>query len=113
MSSGDSGFAGCDLGGARQATGSGVSGLCTPLEAVCVGGTLFDEAGSASLYWQSTPDAANGRTALSYIPEVAWNESGTVPFGVTTALPGRFALSSGDSGGVWLAAREPLSYIGR
>jgi pseudomonalisin len=81
VSSGDTGFAGCDLGTSREATGSGVSGLCTPLEVVCVGGTLFDDASSLSLYWQIKPDAATGRSALSYIPEIAWNESGTVPGG--------------------------------
>lgn len=81
VSSGDSGFAGCDLGGDRQASGSGVSGLCSPLDVVCVGGTQFDDVSEPALYWESTPDAVTGRSVLSYIPEVAWNESGAVPFG--------------------------------
>lgn len=93
VSSGDSGFAGCDSGKDRAATGSGVSGLCSPLDDVCVGGTLFDDTRTPSLYWNSTPDPATGLTAVSYIPEVAWNESGAVPFG----------------GGLWATGGGPSS----
>jgi subtilase family serine protease len=81
VSSGDSGFAGCDLGSDNMATGGGVSGLCAPLDDVCVGGTLFDDKATPSLYWNAAADPVTGLSVLSYIPEIGWNESGAVPFG--------------------------------
>jgi subtilase family serine protease len=81
VSSGDSGPAGCE--GGREAVGKSlaVSGLCSTPYDVCVGGTEFVEAGSGNTYWASTSDPATGLSALSFIPEQAWNESGTVPGG--------------------------------
>ena len=81
VSSGDSGFAGCDSPGDAVATGSGVSGLCSSYDNVCVGGTLFDDRAQPDLYWTKVSDAVTGLSAISYIPEVGWNESGAVPFG--------------------------------
>ncbi|MFN7997323.1 MAG: protease pro-enzyme activation domain-containing protein [Bryobacteraceae bacterium] len=76
ISSGDSGAAGCDGGSASSAThGLGVNGLCSSPYSVCVGGTEFNEGSNASQYWSSS-SASNWASALSYIPEVAWNESG-------------------------------------
>ena len=73
VSSGDSGAAGCDAGGDATGSGLGVNGLASTPYNVAVGGTEFNE-GSGS-YWNGTN---NGYTsALGYIPEVAWNESGT------------------------------------
>ncbi len=75
ISSGDSGAAGCDSPSETTATGGqAVNGLCSSPYSVCVGGTEFNEAGNNRLYWSATNNAS-GASALSYIPEVAWNES--------------------------------------
>jgi len=76
VSSGDSGAAGCDSPDLRTATqGRGVNGLCSSPYSSCVGGTLFNDATNPGQYWSSTNGSGNS-SALSYIPEVAWNESG-------------------------------------
>jgi hypothetical protein len=71
--SGDSGAAGCD--GARSA--SAFAGLAVNLpaslpEVTGVGGTRFTDLTTA--YWTGTA-AADGTTALSYVPETGWNGS--------------------------------------
>ena len=81
VSSGDSGAAGCDASSSSTATGGpAVSGLCSPPYDVCVGGTEFLDA-ATNTYWSAVNDATTHASALSYIPEEAWNESGTA--GVT------------------------------
>lgn len=75
-SSGDSGVAGCDPddGSEPAATqGPGVSGLASTPFNVAVGGTQFNE-GSGS-FWNATNDPTTLASAMSQIPEVAWNES--------------------------------------
>lgn len=82
IASGDSGAAGCDAGSETTATGGlAVNGLCSTPYSVCVGGTEFNEAGNTSLYWSATNNSTTLASALSYIPEVAWNESGSAPGG--------------------------------
>lgn len=77
VSSGDSGAAGCDSGGATTATGgAAVNGLCTSPYSTCVGGTQFADTANPSLYWASAHNPVDLSSALSYIPEVVWNESG-------------------------------------
>ena len=78
VSSGDSGAAGCDPGSARTAThGKGINGLCSPSYSVCVGGTQFNDTDNPSLYWTSLNSTTSLASALSYIPENVWNESGS------------------------------------
>ncbi len=77
ISSGDSGAAGCDSPSATPGTGGqAVNGLCSTPYSVCVGGTEFNEGGNPGLYWSAGNNASTAASALSYIPEVAWNESG-------------------------------------
>lgn len=69
--SGDSGAAGCDGAGTTSAN----SGLAVNLpaslpEVTGVGGTRFADV--TTKYWSKTP-ATDGTTALSYVPETAWN----------------------------------------
>lgn len=69
--SGDSGAAGCDQAGAESA----ISGLAVNLpaslpEVTGVGGTRFTSLSSS--YW-SDAATTDGTTALSYVPETAWN----------------------------------------
>jgi pseudomonalisin len=75
VSSGDAGAAGCYTGSSTSASGTGVNGLCSSPYSTCVGGTEFHE-GSNSSYWSSS-NGVGDLSALSYIPEEVWNESGT------------------------------------
>jgi pseudomonalisin len=75
VASGDSGAAGCDDASASSGTVLGVNGLSTPPYATCVGGSQLDDAGG-STFWDTANDPTTKRSALAYIPEVVWNESG-------------------------------------
>lgn len=74
VSSGDSGAAGCDPGNASNGTGLGVNGLASTPYNIAVGGSQFNE--GAGSYWNAT-NGPGYASALGYIPEIAWNESGT------------------------------------
>jgi subtilase family serine protease len=70
-SSGDSGAAGCDA--AKPAKlGLAVNVPASVPEVTGVGGTEFVE--SSGSYW-STTNSLTGGSALSYIPEIAWNDT--------------------------------------
>lgn len=74
-SSGDSGAAACDSSGNTTATqGLAVNFPASIPEVTAVGGTEFNE-GSGS-YW-GTANGTNGGSALSYIPELAWDDNST------------------------------------
>jgi subtilase family serine protease len=76
VSSADDGAAGCDNQDTESAAtlGLAVNGFASPPEATAVGGTEFDaDVNSPSTYWNST-NGANGGSAISYIPELAWND---------------------------------------
>jgi subtilase family serine protease len=82
VAAGDSGAAGCDSPSGSTATGGpAVNGLCSSPYSTCVGGTQFNDTGSPALYWSSNNGASTWASAVSYIPETAWNESSTVPGG--------------------------------
>jgi len=77
VSAGDSGAAGCDSPSSSRATqGRAVNGLCSSPFSVCVGGSEFSDA-NGSLYWSASNAPGTQSSALSYIPEEAWNESGS------------------------------------
>jgi hypothetical protein len=78
VASGDSGPAGCDSGSAESGSGAAVSGLASTPYDVAVGGTQFNE--GSGVYWRAHK-AEDGSSALGYIPERAWNESGDNPGG--------------------------------
>jgi pseudomonalisin len=72
VSSGDTGAASCDSKDSATAThGYAINGYCASPYVVCVGGTQFDDVSSPGSYWSSAGKA------IRYIPEVAWNESGS------------------------------------
>jgi subtilase family serine protease len=89
VSSGDSGAAGCDPGSAATGTGLGVNGLASTPYNIAVGGTQFNE--GAVSYWNTT-NGPGYSSAVSYIPEIAWNESGSVAGG-----SGLWATGGGSS----------------
>ncbi len=75
VSAGDAGVAGCDqpLGAPPAVQVASINFICSSAYVTCVGGTeLNDTAGPAS-FWSSTNSSGFG-SALSYIPEGAWNE---------------------------------------
>jgi len=79
VSAGDSGAAGCDITitTPNDAThGIGVNAFASTPYNVAVGGTDFSDtySGTNSIYWSATNTSAFG-SALSYIPEIPWNDS--------------------------------------
>jgi hypothetical protein len=77
VASGDSASAACDQGLLEPAAtwGLAVNGVASTPYDVAVGGTdFFANFANASTYWSSTNDA-NLSSALSYIPEVPWNNT--------------------------------------
>ena len=72
-SSGDSGAAGCDYDAATATHGLGVSIPASIPEVTAVGGTEFNE-GAGDGYWSGGNGLYDG-SALSYIPERAWNDT--------------------------------------
>ena len=76
VSSGDEGAASCDANAQDAQQGISVSGFASTPYNVAVGGTDFSDtsAGTVSTYWSSTNSATYG-SALSYIPEIPWNDS--------------------------------------
>ena len=76
VASGDSGAAGCSAATASAGAGAGVNGLCSSPYSTCVGGTEFNEGSNYATYWSSS-NSASYSSALGYIPEMVWNESGS------------------------------------
>jgi subtilase family serine protease len=77
VSAGDAGSALCSQGyNYYSETGVGVSGFASTPYNVAVGGTDFGDtyAGTNSTYWSSTNTSTYG-SALSYVPEIPWNDS--------------------------------------
>jgi uncharacterized protein (TIGR03437 family) len=71
---GDTGAAACDYGASIATQGLAVSFPASIPEVTAVGGTEFNEGGGT--YW-STSNGPNGGSAVSYIPEKAWNDTAT------------------------------------
>ncbi len=81
VSAGDEVAASCDAGGVDATHGIGVTGWGATPYNVAVGGTdfydgfQFDQFGiPETTYWGTTNTSTNG-SALSYIPEIPWNDS--------------------------------------
>ena len=75
LSTGDTGSAGCDYGEAVAQNGLAVSGLASTPFNVALGGTDFNDVNSWSTYWSSTNNTTTLASALSYIPEIPWNDT--------------------------------------
>jgi subtilase family serine protease len=76
VSSGDSGASGCDSSFEAPPASPAPNSpnyICSSSYATCVGGTEFADTADPSKYW-STSNGAGFLSALSYIPEGAWNE---------------------------------------
>jgi len=92
VSSGDSAAAGCDIDPYQIASnGLAVNGFASTPYNVAVGGTdFYVNVTNPTPYWSNTNDPATQASALSYIPEVPWNNS--------CASPEVFAAFAGGSG---------------
>ncbi|HLJ47501.1 MAG TPA: S53 family peptidase [Bryobacteraceae bacterium] len=96
VAAGDEGAASCDAGSSGATHGIGVSGWASTPYNVAVGGTDFSDSynNTTNLYWNSTNNSTYG-SALSYIPEIPWNDSCA---GSLLASTFGFATSYGSSG---------------
>jgi len=76
VGAGDSGVADCAPHGVAPPSSAGpsINYLCASGYVTCVGGTEFADGTDPSLYWAAT-NSGFLHSALSYIPEGAWNES--------------------------------------
>ncbi len=76
VSAGDEGAAECDGGESAATHGISVSGMASTPYNVAVGGTDFADSslGTNSTYWGALNSSTYG-SALSYIPEIPWNDS--------------------------------------
>jgi hypothetical protein len=81
VSAGDDGPANCSANGTLATTGIGINGYASTPYNVAVGGTDFADTFEAkfggnpvSTYWSATNTPSNG-SALSYIPEIPWNNT--------------------------------------
>jgi hypothetical protein len=82
VSAGDNGGAGCDSQSSGQFASQGlaVNGIASTPYNVAVGGTQFNDVGKDEQYWTVNADPTTLQSALSYIPEIVWNESSNDPF---------------------------------
>ena len=77
---GDSGSASCDTYNSSNPETAAVNGLMvsgyasTPFN-VAVGGTDFNDVNTWTTYWSSSSNSTTLSSAMSYIPEMAWNDS--------------------------------------
>jgi Pro-kumamolisin, activation domain/Bacterial Ig-like domain (group 3) len=104
VSSGDNGSAGCDDPGSKSATaGNAINGLGSTPFNVSVGGTDFDQVGNFATYWKSATnnDPATRASAISYIPEMTWNNSCAQNLNCTTSSLKTLVAASGGPSMLW------------
>jgi subtilase family serine protease len=96
VSADDSGVAGCDTPFQQPpaAQMASINVLCSSGYVTCVGGTEFNDALNPSFYWSATNANDGYESALSYIPEGAWNESSVLSSGDTT----EYQVAAGGGG---------------
>ena len=80
VATGDGSAATCDQGYSEAEYGLTVNGIASTPYNVSVGGTDFNDFGGSngvvhSDYWSATNDPTTLGSALSYIPEMVWNDS--------------------------------------
>jgi hypothetical protein len=117
VSAGDGGSAGCDNFNTQLTATQGlaVNGLASTPFNVAAGGTDFDQINKWSLYWNATNDPTTQASALSYVPEIPWNENcsqlGLNGCG-TTAPRGSVNIIAGSGGPSILSTSKPTWQMG-
>ena len=110
VAAGDAGGAECDefSGSAYASQGLAVNAEASTPYNVAVGGTDFSDVftGSTAKYWAPS-NGVNLESALSYIPETAWNESCGSPL-VLQAFGAGYTSSGGPDGFCTYASQLPL-----
>lgn len=110
VATGDSGAAGCASSGAQSAPAStvAVNALGSSAYNVAVGGTMFVDYGPTQ-YWTSSNSASPYATALSYVPEAAWNEGRLTTTDLNAASTAAVTGSGiwGTGGGVSIYTARP------
>ena len=108
VAAGDAGGDGCSDVYTYATDGlSVVNEASTPWN-VAAGGTDFSDVftGTAAAYW-SPVDAANYQSALSYIPEMTWNDTCSSP-AVLEKFGSSFSTSSGPGGFCTYVSQQPI-----
>ena len=116
LSAGDGGSAGCDDFHTEQMAtrGLAVSGYASTPYDVAVGGTDFDQVGREATFWNTTPTSTTPpvpSSALSYIPEVPWNDS-CAQNGLTGCNSGNLLDIVAGSGGASTIYSKPAWQMG-
>ena len=91
VSSGDAGATTCDQGASYSKLGLSINGLGSTPYNVAVGGTdLYGTYTGPTTYWNTSNDPTTLASALSYVPEIPWDDScgNTVLLGVLQAKNG-------------------------
>jgi pseudomonalisin len=103
ISSGDSAAAGCDNSFQTPPPSQTLStnAICASSNATCVGGTEFADFANPGQFWSSS-NGTGFESALSYIPEGAWNEP----------MNGSTFQVAGTAGGVSRFIATPPSQVG-
>jgi hypothetical protein len=105
---GDEAAADCDSQGATAAhLGLAVDFPASGPNVTAIGGTTFNEGSNSSQYWKPATSTTGDviASALSYIPEVAWNDTGLVVQGIAEGL-------TGGGGGVSTLIAKPSWQLG-
>jgi subtilase family serine protease len=111
VAAGDEGAASCDAGFSVATHGIGISANASTPYNVAVGGTDFADTylGSAKTYW-STLNSSTYGSALSYIPEIPWNDTCA---GSILAVYSGYAFGYGSNGycgsGAWQQLEQDLA----
>jgi subtilase family serine protease len=80
-----------------------VNGIASTPYNVAVGGTQFDDVANSDTYWSVTGDPTTLQSAISYIPEIVWNESSNDVFS-TSLWAGSGGVSTIHAKPNWQAA---------
>jgi hypothetical protein len=101
ISAGDNGAAGCDNFDAAPPApaqfGLQVSGFASTPYNVAVGGTDFNDLSNPATYWTTNNNLTTQASALSYIPEIPWNDSCTNPLLATVGYSSNAETNCNDS----------------
>jgi subtilase family serine protease len=115
VSSGDSGASGCDNDFTTPPalpSPNSPNFICSSSYSTCVGGTEFNDVSNPSQYWSST-NGSNFASALSYIPEGAWNEPLNSSSGLQVAASGGGVSTVIPTPGWQAGAGVPTARAGR
>jgi len=109
VAAGDEGAASCDADASAATHGIGISSSASTPYNVAAGGTDFADTyqGANNTYWSSTNSSTYG-SALSYIPEIPWNDSCA---GSILAVYSGFSVGYGLSGFCGSSAAQQDDYL--